>query len=203
MDSAGEGTSTAVRIKKIGKKKGKKLQRKEQLRQYREYMDQQKELRRAQDEILEEEYKRKKAEEAIQRQDELDKIRKQQAKIAKQQEKELLAKQKDYEKLLKRKQQLYQKYHNKIKSLVKVTKIFQIQELAKKMGLSIEDTADILEKLCNNDSEFELSLWSDDKSTFMFVLPEDYQRLTNYMDQNDGKLMIEEVINNPTSLFTC
>lgn len=32
----GEGSSTSVHIKKIGKKKGEKLRRKEQMRQYRE-----------------------------------------------------------------------------------------------------------------------------------------------------------------------
>lgn len=32
----GEGSSTAVRVKKIGKKKGEKLRRKEQMRQYHE-----------------------------------------------------------------------------------------------------------------------------------------------------------------------
>ncbi|CAO3646226.1 unnamed protein product [Cunninghamella blakesleeana] len=202
IDSAGEGTSTAVRIKKIGKKKGKKLQRKEEMRQYREYMDQQRELRRAQDEILEEEYKRKKAEEAIQRADEQEKRRKQQEKIAKRQEKEQLAKQKEYEKLVKQKQKLYQKYHSKIKNWVKETKICHLQELAKKIGLSIDDTTEILERLCKEDGEFELSLWSDDKSTFMFVLQEDYQQFIQYMDQHDGKLIVDEVINNPITLFS-
>lgn len=35
-DDVGEGSSTAVRIRKVGTKRGKKLQRKEQMRQYRE-----------------------------------------------------------------------------------------------------------------------------------------------------------------------
>jgi hypothetical protein len=35
-NDAGEGSSTAVRVKKVGKKRGEKLKRKEQMRQYRE-----------------------------------------------------------------------------------------------------------------------------------------------------------------------
>lgn len=35
-NDAGEGSSTAVRIRKVGKKRGEKLRRKEEMRQYRE-----------------------------------------------------------------------------------------------------------------------------------------------------------------------
>lgn len=38
-EDVGEGSSTAVRVKKIGKKKGEKLRRKEQMRQYHEVTD--------------------------------------------------------------------------------------------------------------------------------------------------------------------
>lgn len=36
QDDAGEGSSTAVRVRRVGAKRGEKLRRKEQMRQYRE-----------------------------------------------------------------------------------------------------------------------------------------------------------------------
>ncbi|KAF9433483.1 Thymidylate synthase [Entomortierella beljakovae] len=55
-DEAGVGSSSGVtaatRIKKIGKKRAEKLQRKEQMRAYREFMDMQREERRQQDELF-------------------------------------------------------------------------------------------------------------------------------------------------------
>ena len=40
-DNNGEGSSTSVHVRKIGKKKGEKLKRKEQMRQYHEVRDDQ------------------------------------------------------------------------------------------------------------------------------------------------------------------
>ncbi|KAI8338378.1 hypothetical protein BC941DRAFT_451578 [Chlamydoabsidia padenii] len=197
-DNAGEGSSTAtLRIRKVGKKKGEKLRRKEQMRQYREYMDHQRDARRAQDEILDEEYRRQKAEEAIQRADEMEKRRKRQEKLARQEEKARLNQLKQQEKEMTRAQQRFQKYHTKIKTWVKDTKVCHVDELAKHVGLTVEDTVAILQQLCDTDPDFDLALWSNDRSTLMYVVPSDYDRLAKYMDQHHGKLVVNEVLGDP------
>ncbi|ORZ13534.1 hypothetical protein BCR42DRAFT_439249 [Absidia repens] len=192
-DNAGEGSST-LRIRKVGKKKGEKLRRKEQMRQYREDMNQQHEARRAQDEILDEEYRRRKAEEAIQRADEMEKRRKRQEKMAKQEEKARLAQAKQEEKELVQKQKRFQKYHAKLKARIKDLKVCNVGELAKYLGISAEETDSIIQQLCDSDTDFDLSLWSDDRSTFMFVVLSDYDRVKEYMEQHQGSVKIKEAL---------
>ncbi|CAO3681050.1 unnamed protein product [Rhizopus stolonifer] len=126
------------------------------LRQYREYMDQQIKERKAQDEVFEELFKRKQWEESIRRTDELEKMRKEKVKKAKQEEKENLKKQKVDEKNAKLRESKYNKYHPKIKKWIKENKFCQIEDLAKIIGLSSEDVEYILKQLCQRDSEFEL-----------------------------------------------
>ncbi|RCH98095.1 hypothetical protein CU098_003315 [Rhizopus stolonifer] len=143
----GEGSSTAVRVKKIGKKRGEKLKRKEQMRQYREYMDQQREIRRAQEEIAEEEFRRKRIEDSIKRQDELQKLRKEKEKKAKQEQKEELKKQQLQEKDAKKKQARFGKYSHKVKQWVKDKKLCDLDQLSASIGLEKQDIIDILKQL--------------------------------------------------------
>ncbi|KAF7725213.1 hypothetical protein EC973_000379 [Apophysomyces ossiformis] len=117
-EDAAEGSSSAVRVKPIGKKKAEKLRRKEQMRQYREYMNQQNEARRIQEEILEEEFKRKKAEDSIRREEEMEVRRRAQEKKRKQAEAERQEKEKAAAKEMKQKRALYNKYSAKVKSVV-------------------------------------------------------------------------------------
>jgi hypothetical protein len=135
-DNHGEGSSTAVRVKKVGKKRGEKLRRKEQMRQYREYMDQQRELRRAQEEIYEEEFQRKKVEDSIKRTDEMEKRRKEKEKKAKQQEKEALKRIKNEEKDAKKRQTRFSKYSDKVRKMVKENKLCKTSDLARSIGLT-------------------------------------------------------------------
>ncbi|KAI9490377.1 hypothetical protein BDB00DRAFT_559795 [Zychaea mexicana] len=185
----GEGSSTGVHVRKIGKKKGEKLRRKEQMRQYREYMNQQRDLRRAQEEVLEEEFQRKKAEEAIRRADEVsEKRRKEKEKKAKQEEKERVKREKAEVKEAKKKRSRFDKYSGRIADAAKRLKICNMETLANASGFSEEEATDILKELCATSSEFRLSLWSG--STFMFVTEEDYAKLAAYLERN-GKTSIK------------
>ncbi|KAG0784156.1 hypothetical protein G6F57_012854 [Rhizopus arrhizus] len=188
-NDVGEGSSTSVHIKKIGKKKGEKLKRKEAKRQYREYLDQQIQARKAQEEILEEQFRRKQLEESIRRADELEKIRKEKAKKAKQEEKEELKKQKVQEKNAKARQTKYSKYHQKIKTWVKQHKFCEVEDLAQAMGLNNEDTEYILKQLCKDDPEFDLCLWSGNQ--FLFVTRNDYEKFNQDLKEK-GKISIHE-----------
>ncbi|CDS13034.1 hypothetical protein LRAMOSA05218 [Lichtheimia ramosa] len=195
----GEGSSTAVRVKKIGKKKGEKLRRKEQMRQYHEYMNQQRELRRAQDEILEEEFKRRKAEEAIRRAQEEEKRKKQQAKKAKQEEKERQKREKAEEKELKKKQSRFEKYHGRITDAVKTMRVCTMESLSSVVRLTPEETEEILRELCATSPEFSLSLWSG--STFMFITEQDYGRISAYLLKH-GKTPIKQAGSHLISILT-
>jgi hypothetical protein len=62
------------------------------------------------------------------------------------------------------------------------------------MGLTTEETEAILQQLCDTDPEFQLALWSDDRSVLMYVIPSDYDRLTDYMEQHQGKLVVDEAV---------
>ncbi|KAI8885174.1 hypothetical protein K501DRAFT_332181 [Backusella circina FSU 941] len=186
----GEGSSTAVRVKKVGKKRGEKLKRKEQMRQYREYLDQQREVRKAQDEILEAEFQRKKEEQSIKRADELDKRRKQLAKKQKQEEKEEQKKMKAETKESKRKEGVFSKYSEKLNKLVQETKLCDMNELSKKLGISVEDVVFVLNELCSTNSHYALSLWSD-TNTFLFVTKEDYKTFENLL-KDKGRLSIHD-----------
>ncbi|KAG2218557.1 hypothetical protein INT45_006318, partial [Circinella minor] len=183
-DNNGEGSSTAVHVKKIGKKKGEKLKRKEQMRQYHEYMNHQRDLRRAQDEVLEEEFRRKKDEEAIRRADESERRRKVKEKKAKQEEKERVKREKAEEKEAKKKRSRFDKYSGRIADTVKRLKLCTMETLAKNSGFSQEEATNILKELCATSPEFRLSLWSG--STFMFVTEDDYANLSAYLE-NNGK----------------
>ncbi|KAI7885142.1 hypothetical protein K492DRAFT_172483 [Lichtheimia hyalospora FSU 10163] len=195
----GEGSSTAVRVKKIGKKKGEKLRRKEQMRQYHEYMNQQRELRRAQDEILEQEFKRRKAEEAIRRAQEDEKRKKQQAKKAKQEEKERQKREKAEEKELKKKRSRFEKYHGRITDAVKNMRVCTMEALSSVVRLTPEETEEILRELCATSPEFSLSLWSG--STFMFITEKDYGRISSYLLKN-GKTPIKQAGSHLISILT-
>jgi hypothetical protein len=65
------------------------------------------------------------------------------------------------------------------------------------MGLTVEETEAILQQLCDTDPEFQLALWSDDRSTLLYVIPSDYDRLTDYMEQHQGKLVVNEAAADP------
>ncbi|KAJ8659790.1 hypothetical protein O0I10_004383 [Lichtheimia ornata] len=198
-EDVGEGSSTAVRVKKIGKKKGEKLRRKEQMRQYHEYMNQQRELRRAQDEILEEEFRRRKAEEAIRRAQEEEKRKKQQAKKAKQEEKERQKREKAEEKELKKKRSRFEKYQGRITDAVKNMRVCTMESLSDVVRLTPEETEEILRELCATSPEFSLSLWSG--STFMFITEKDYGRISAYLLKN-GKTPIKQAGSHLISILT-
>ncbi|CEP07806.1 hypothetical protein [Parasitella parasitica] len=191
-DNHGEGSSTAVRVKKVGKKRGEKLRRKEEMRQYREYMDRQRDLRRAQDEIYEEEYRRKKIEDSIKRTDEMEKRKKEKERKAKADAKEESKLQKLQEKDAKKRQSRFSKYNEKLKKLVKEKKLCDISELARATGLSQEEVVDILKKLCNQDDEFELCLWSG-TDAFLFITQKDYTEF-NQLFKTKGKMSIHDAV---------
>ncbi|KAI9273609.1 hypothetical protein BY458DRAFT_435030, partial [Sporodiniella umbellata] len=183
-----EGSSSSLRTRKIGKKKGEKLKRKEAKRQYREANQQIKE-RKAQEKVYDEIFRQKQLEESIKRADELEKMRKEKAKKAKQEEKENTKKQKAEEKDKKQKEARYNKYHTKVKAWVKEKKECLFSHLAKQMGLSEEDIEYILERLCETDPEFELCIWSEDH--FLFVTQEDYERFGQRLKE-EGKVSIHK-----------
>ncbi|KAG2194655.1 hypothetical protein INT47_002339 [Mucor saturninus] len=189
-DDAGEGSSTAVRVRRVGTKRGEKLRRKEQMRQYREYMEQQRQIRKAQEEIYEEEFRRRKLEESIKRTDEMDKRKREKEKKAKADEKEGLKKQKNEEKDAKKRQARFDKYKEKVKKLVKETKLCQLNDLAKLLGLSKEEVVDILQQLCAQDMEFELCLWSG-TDTFLFITRDDYNDFSQSL-KGKGKISVED-----------
>ncbi|KAL7317875.1 hypothetical protein PS15m_004173 [Mucor circinelloides] len=189
-DNHGEGSSTAVRVKKVGKKRGEKLRRKEEMRRYREYMDHQRELRRAQEEVYEEEFRRKKIEQSIKRTDEMEKRRKEKEKKAKAVAKEELKLQKLQEKDAKKRQSRFSKYSEKLKKLVKERKLCDTNELAKWMGLSQQEVIDMLQQLCDQDDEFELCLWSG-TDTFLFITRDDYAHF-NEQFKAKGKMSIHD-----------
>lgn len=154
-DNHGEGSSTAVRVKKVGKKRGEKLRRKEEKRRYREYMDQQRDLRRAQEEAEEEEYRRIKMEQSMQKTDEMEKRRKEKEKQAKAKAKEELKMQALQEKDAKKRQSRFSKYSGKLTKLVKERKLCDTHALAKSMGLS-QEVGLVVEYCCQmaGDTEF-------------------------------------------------
>ncbi|KAI7907149.1 uncharacterized protein BX663DRAFT_548226 [Cokeromyces recurvatus] len=192
-DNHGEGSSTSVaRVKKVGKKRGERLKRKEAMRQYREYMDQQRELRRAQEEVYEEEFRRRKVEESIKRADELEKRRKEKERKARADKKEEEKRQKQAEKEKKKSQSRFDKYSGKLKKIVKEKKLCNTDEIAKTLGLSKEDTVSILKQLCKEDVEFELCLWSG-TDTFLFITEEDYVQFNQTIKQK-GIMSIHEGI---------
>lgn len=101
-------------------------------------MDRQRDIRRAQDEIYEEEFRRKKIEQSIKRTDEMEKRKKEKEKKAKAEAKEELKLQKLKEKDAKKKQSRFGKYNEKLKKLVKEKRLSDTHELAKLMGLTQE-----------------------------------------------------------------
>ncbi|KAL0089315.1 hypothetical protein F4703DRAFT_1903804 [Phycomyces blakesleeanus] len=186
-----EGSSTATRVRKIGKKRGEKLKRKEQRRQYQEYLHQQNEVRKAQEQRQEEEYRQRKLEESIRRADELDQLRKTQAKNAKREQDERQRKLKEEEREQKRKDARFVKYSEKIKLLVKKLKVCTMEEVGLTLGMEPKDCKDMLEMICALDPQFSLCLWTDD--TFMFVTEEDYGQLKEYASEH-GKLSVKEAV---------
>ncbi|KAI8639012.1 hypothetical protein BD408DRAFT_422130 [Parasitella parasitica] len=191
-DDHGEGSSTAVRVKKVGKKRGEKLRRKEEMRRYREYMDHQRDLRRAQEEIYDEEFRRKKMEESIKRTDEMERRKKEKERKAKADAKEELKLQKLQEKDAKKRQSQFSKYSEKLKKLVKEKKLCDVRELARIMGLSQEEAVDILKQLCDQDVEFELCLWSG-TDTFLFITQKDYSEFDGHF-KTKGKMSIHDAV---------
>ncbi|KAI9023739.1 hypothetical protein CLU79DRAFT_114674 [Phycomyces nitens] len=186
-----EGSSSATRIRKIGKKRGEKLKRKEQKRQYQEYLQQLNEARKAQDQRLEEEYRQHKLEESIRRADELDQLRKTQAKNAKREQDEKQKKTKEEEREQKRKETRFVKYSEKIKLVVKKLKVCTMEEVGLALGMEPKDCKDMLEEVCGSDPQFSLCLWTED--TFMFVTEEDYGQLKEYASEH-GKLSVKEAV---------
>ncbi|KAI8381412.1 uncharacterized protein BYT42DRAFT_304420 [Radiomyces spectabilis] len=186
-----EGSSTAVRIKKVGKKRGKKLQRKEHMRQYHEYMLQQRDARRAQEEAMAEQFQRRKAEEAIRLADEIERRRKEMEKKLKNEEKERQKQQKAEAKLSKAKQAKYEKYHARVANIVKREKVCTSEYLANEIRIDEKDVQAILEQLCATDLDFELSLWNG--TTFFFVTRNDYEGLDTVL-ANSGKIRIDDVL---------
>lgn len=83
-------------------------------------MEQQRQVRKAQEEIYEEEFRRRKVEESIKRTDEMDKRKREKEKKAKAEEKEGLKKQKNEEKDAKKRQARFDKYKERVKKMVKV-----------------------------------------------------------------------------------
>ncbi|KAH8554377.1 hypothetical protein BGW37DRAFT_555249 [Umbelopsis sp. PMI_123] len=184
-----EGTSTAVRVKKVGKKRAEKLKRKEHMRQYREYLDSQREARRYNDEIEAEKFRQRKIVESIEREREHEKRLKAQAQKQQKLDKEREKKQKLEEKEQKRLQNMLQKYGDKVKRTVQDFKYTTIEQLSKAIRLSELDTVYILKQLLKNDLQFRLSLLEEDDSSFLYVTDDDYARLNAYM-QKAGHSML-------------
>ncbi|KAI9310848.1 hypothetical protein BX666DRAFT_2003225 [Dichotomocladium elegans] len=197
--AAAEGSSSALRVKKIGKKKGEKLRRKEQMRQYHEYMNQQREIRRQQEEILEEEFRRRKAEEAMRRADEEEWRKKAQAKRAKQEEKDRRKREQAEEKEQKKRRARFEKYCERIATAAQQQKICTTAGLSTQFGLPEQEVEQILRELCATSPEFSQSLWSG--STFMFVSDRDYERLSGYLKMN-GKTSIKDAGADLLSILT-
>ncbi|KAI8346526.1 hypothetical protein B0O80DRAFT_240025 [Mortierella sp. GBAus27b] len=136
-DDGGVGSSngaaaagSASRIKKIGKKKAEKLQRKEQMRAYREFMEMQREERRQQEEMF-------KAQEAIQQEErrrkrseqiEQDKKRKEQRKEKEAKENATRMKRIQTEKLKQ------DKARKDLREYIQRVKTFRLPTLAKRLG---------------------------------------------------------------------
>ncbi|KAI8991214.1 hypothetical protein BDF20DRAFT_30116 [Mycotypha africana] len=195
QNDVAEGSSTGVRrrVKKVGKKRGEKLRRKEEMRRYREYMDHQREVQRQQAQFFEEQERIRKVEQTRQRTHELNKLRKQREKQAKAEAKEAAKRQKLEEKEEKKKQYNYNKYSERLKKLVKENKLCSLNDLAKTMKLSAKDIADILKQLCDQDSDFSLSLWSADDQQFLFVTEEDYVHFEKeLLQKKGGRISIHE-----------
>ncbi|KAI8974684.1 hypothetical protein BDB01DRAFT_728701 [Pilobolus umbonatus] len=181
--AVGEASTSTVKPRKLGKKRGVKMMKKEQMRQYREFMDQQKEIRRAKEEKEEEEFRRRKFEESLKTADELSRLRKEQTKKLKMAEKEALKNEKLRE-------TRYMKNKMKVISALKEHKLVSLDTLAMKIGLSEEDTKEIVNRLCKEESEFRLSFWSSSMQ-FLYVTEEDYVRWNKQLNEK-GKLSIHE-----------
>ncbi|KAF9209089.1 hypothetical protein BGZ49_006355 [Haplosporangium sp. Z 27] len=130
VGSSSGTTAAANRIKKIGKKRAEKLQRKEQMRAYREFMDMQREERRQQEELfmrqeaIQQEERRRKRSEQIEK----DRKRKEQLK-----EKEA----KENDSKMKRLQSERLKDENarrELRAYIQRVKSFRISVLAKQLG---------------------------------------------------------------------
>ncbi|KAI8577835.1 hypothetical protein K450DRAFT_282291 [Umbelopsis ramanniana AG] len=196
-----EGTSTAVRVKKVGKKRAEKLKRKEHMRQYREYLDSQREARKYNDEIEEERYRQRKIAESIEREREHEKRLKAQAQQQQKLDKEREKKHKLEEKEQKRLQNILQKYRDKIKRTVQDCKYTTIEQLSKAIHISDQDTIYILKQLLIDDPQFRLSLFEESNMSFLYVTDEDYARLNAYM-QKTGYFSIEKDAENIISILT-
>ncbi|KAI8071595.1 hypothetical protein BC940DRAFT_293233 [Gongronella butleri] len=157
------------------------------MRQYREYLDQQREMQRAQDLILEEQYRERRAAEQIKQFNELEALRKQQAKQAKKEQKERDAIQKQHEKQEQNDTRLFDKYNIKIKDYLQKHKIVRLDLMAKQFWLQRQQVDTVVQKLFKNDPDFNLCLWSDDGTTVMYVQPDDYRRIGSLLD-SQGKL---------------
>ncbi|GAB5588083.1 hypothetical protein Unana1_02983 [Umbelopsis nana] len=190
-DDPQEGTSTAVRVKKVGKKRAEKLKRKEHMRQYREYLENQREARRYNDQIEEERFRQRKIAESIEREREHEKRMKAQALQQQKLEKERTQKQKSEEKEQKRLQSILQKYGEKIKRIVQENKFITVEQLSMEARTSELDTAYVLKQFLESDPQFGLSLLAEDESSFLYVTDEDYVRLNAYM-QKTGYLKMED-----------
>ncbi|ORZ03516.1 hypothetical protein BCR43DRAFT_483502 [Syncephalastrum racemosum] len=184
----GEGSSAGtLRVRKMGKKRGEKLRRKEQQRQYREYMNHQRDLRRVQDERLEEEFRQRKAIENIRQSEEAEQRKKAQARKAKQEEKERQKRQKAIEKEESRRKSRYSKYHAKVAEAAKRLKLCSMDALARETGLDAEEAEAILRQLCMEAPEFNLSLWSG--NSFLHVTDADYAHLAQQDMLNRNHIM--------------
>ncbi|ORX45115.1 hypothetical protein DM01DRAFT_1340198 [Hesseltinella vesiculosa] len=198
-DIPNEGSSTGRAVKKVGKKRGEKLRRKEQIRQYREYMDQQREMQRQQDLILEEQYRQRRAEESLRQADELDIIRKNLAKLAKQETKQKDTLRRQEEKKRNQDAQQFAKCRAKVKEHVQKNKISTMENLAKQLWLTEEQTRNILQKLCSTDPYFQLCLWSEDNNTFLNVQADDYTAIHEFLETNQGRILVRQVLEDPAS----
>ncbi|KAG0015258.1 Thymidylate synthase [Entomortierella chlamydospora] len=123
-------TLTAGRIKKIGKKRAEKLQRKEQMRAYREFMAAQQEERRQQEELFQMQEAAQQEERRRKRSEQIEKDRKR-----KEQLKEKEAKENDSKmKRIHSERLRDEKARRELRAYIQRVKSFRLSALAKKLG---------------------------------------------------------------------
>ncbi|KAF9353580.1 Thymidylate synthase [Mortierella sp. AD094] len=130
VGSSSGATATASRIKKIGKKRAEKLQRKEQMRAYREFMAAQHEERRQQEELFQMQEAAQQEERRRKRSEQIEKDRKR-----KEQLKEKEAKENDSKmKRIQSERLKDEKARRELRAYIQRVKSFRLSALAKQLG---------------------------------------------------------------------
>ncbi|OZJ04406.1 hypothetical protein BZG36_02398 [Bifiguratus adelaidae] len=211
-DDAGEGTSSRP-TRKLGKKKAEKLKRKEQRRAYREYINQQIEQRRLQEELLEDEYQRKHAEDLARRAYEQEQIKRRRAKQAAQEEAIRIKREQEQQKRAQKFHALYKKLSAKIMEYIMVgrshwtfgseansiaageqkNRFIQVQDVADDYGISNEDAEAILERLKEQDPRLNDAIFTQQHPRqFIYLTDNDYTSIAQLI-KDRGQMSAEQL----------